>query len=274
MIALARESAAPIRDHLEYRRAVPLIKRWREWMREPDMAEAERTLGVLGGMGPLATAHFYRRLVERTSASADQDHHRVVMVSEPRVPDRTSFLLGEGEDPGPVLVQAAHRLARSGCDLIVIPCNTASVFRNEVEDAVHIPVLDWIGSTGSSIQATVEGPVGLLATSGTIAAGLYQAELAGREIEFRVPLPEAQRDAMAAIYAVKAASRATQPAIVALRSAVDMLVADGASSVLLGCTELPILVASSMWTATVPVVDPGEIAISEILDWFQTGRLA
>lgn len=93
--------------------------------RQRNARKAERTVGVLGGMGPLATADFYTKFVRLTPARTDQEHPRVFIDSNPKIPDRTAGLFGQGPDPAPALVATAQGLVRAGADVIVIPCNSA-----------------------------------------------------------------------------------------------------------------------------------------------------
>src|SRR6202171_3931552 len=134
------------------------------------------TVGVLGGMGPEASADFYRRITEHTLASRDQDHLHVLVDSDPSIPDRTAYLQGRGPDPPPALVSMARRLAAARAEILVMACNTAHTFYAEVAASVDVPLVDWVGEAarlvaGGRVPGTA---IGLLATSGTIGAGLYQ----------------------------------------------------------------------------------------------------
>ena len=106
-----------------------------------------RTVGVMGGMGPEATAAFYGSFVQRTPALVDQAHHPVIIFSDPRVPDRTEFILGQGPSPEPALLSLARKLEAAGADLIAIPCNTAHLFWKEISESVEIPVLNILEET-------------------------------------------------------------------------------------------------------------------------------
>lgn len=232
-------------------------------------------LGILGGMGPLATARFYSRLVERSSAKRDQDHPRVVVWSDPLIPDRTEFLIGTGEDPTPMLIAGATALKNAGADLVVMPCNTAAVFRTEIEHGAEIPVFDWVGAAAAAVAARTVNSVGLLATTGTVASGVYQAEFGRRSVETVVPSDRAQERLMEAIYGpagVKTVSSVSSEAIRLFESVVDDVLSVGAESILLACTELPVITNSSEASIPVPIVDPGEEAISLLLDWFDRGQ--
>src|SRR4051812_27943024 len=122
-------------------------------------------VGVLGGMGPAATVDFLRRVVAATPATRDQDHLRLLVDSNPAVPDRTAALLGAGPDPTPVLVAMARGLEAQGADLLVMPCNTASAFADGVQRAVTVPLLRWPDVVAEELLARRPGAVvGILGT--------------------------------------------------------------------------------------------------------------
>jgi aspartate racemase len=100
------------------------------------------TIGIIGGMGPLATADLYRKIIEVTPAVRDQDHLHVIIDADPTIPDRTAALLGNGPDPLPKLVAAARRLEDAGAGILIMPCNTAHAFLPVLQRAVRIPFID------------------------------------------------------------------------------------------------------------------------------------
>lgn len=211
-------------------------------MRVPE-AERRATIGILGGMGPLATADLYRKIIELTPADSDQEHIPVVIWADPRVPDRTEALLNNGEDPTPWLVRGAQALADMGADFVVIPCNTAHAFEGPLQAAVPRPMLSMIAAAADAIvrDAPQAETVGLLATSGTIAAELYQQALLERGRDVIVPDDETQeRCVMTAIRAVKA-GQAHGAATALLQEAAAELVQRGAGALLAACTEIPLI---------------------------------
>jgi aspartate racemase len=218
-----------------------------------------KTVGVIGGMGPAATADFFRRVVALTEASCDQDHLHVVIDSDPAIPDRTLALVDDGPSPVPHLVRVARRLEAMGADLVVMPCNTAHAFADEVARAVAIPLVGWVTETVAHVAARNPRPVaaGILATTGTIVSGVYQDALQAAGIAPVVPSGTEQAAVMAAIYGLKGGD-ALQPAVaLAARS----LVARGAEVLLLACTELPELELG----ADVPVVDPADVVARRVV---------
>jgi aspartate racemase len=220
-----------------------------------------RVVGILGGMGPLATAAFHRSLVLATSAAGDQDHLHVLVDSDPSIPDRTAFLLGQGDDPRPAIARAARRLVDAGAEVLVMPCNTANVFRGDIELAAGVPVVPWLDIAVEAAVGHRSEPqvIGLLATTGSIRAGVFQRLLADRGVEVIVPDKEAQRDVMDAVYGpggVKGAGRVGPPNRRRLLSAGARLTDRGAELLLLGCTELPLAVGADDPDWPAPAVDP------------------
>ena len=200
--------------------------------------EPMKTIGVIGGMGPAATVDFLRRIVEATSASRDQDHLRVLTDCDPSIPDRTDWILDRGPDPTPQLCASARSLERWGADFLVMPCNSASVCAPSIAAVIDIPLLDWPGIAADGTLARHDGPVGVLATTGTIAAGTYQRSFARRGTDILIPAPDDQLRVSAAIDAVKQDGPWSHVALEYVIAAGDSLAAAGARTLLLACTEL------------------------------------
>jgi len=204
------------------------------------MKEA-RVLGVLGGMGPLAGATFMQRLTLLTPAERDQDHIPAILWSDPRVPDRTAARIAGGEDPLPALLRGIRGLEAAGCGAIAIPCNTAHGWFDAMQAATRLPILHIVEATADELLrlGIAAGPVGLLATKGTLAMRLYQQRLEGRGYECLVP-PEEEMDraVMPSIDLVKA--NKVTAAYAPLAEAAQRLIARGAKAVVLGCTEIPL----------------------------------
>lgn len=228
--------------------------------REPQMMASgpgarRATIGILGGMGPLATADLYRKIVESTSAEVDQEHIPVVIWGDPRVPDRGDALLRGGEDPTPWLVHGGRALAAMGADFIVMPCNTAHAFLPRVQPGVERPILSMIDAAVDAVLTRQPGAavVGLLATSGTIASEVYQCALRDRGLDAIVPDDDAQqRNVMEAILAIKA-GRGGEGAAKLLADAARELVERGAEALLAACTEIPLVLRQEHVSA--PLID-------------------
>ncbi|MBL3686347.1 amino acid racemase [Leucobacter zeae] len=227
-------------------------------------------IGVLGGMGPAATADFYAKIVQSTPAQRDQDHPRTLIWSDPSIPDRTGALLASGPHPGPHLAAGARILERSGADVISVPCNTAHAFLPEIRAAVGIPVLDMVIETRDRVLDML-GPgarAGLLATDGTIRARLYEQAFAQRGEPLLVPAADEQARVMEAIRQVKG-DPGSAVAAQALCAAVAELAERGAGVVIAGCTEIPVALAGAVGLA-VPVVDSTEVLAQAVVRWALT----
>lgn len=222
-----------------------------------------RVLGVLGGMGPLATVDFLRKLLEATPARNDQEHLPVVVSAIPQVPDRTAAFFGRGESPLPALRASAQRLVDAGASGIVMPCNTAHLWFEELQAGLPLPVLHLVDAAlDATAAALLDGsrpleahdaaraqPVGLLATEATVHSGLYTRRRPG-EVRWVLPRPEEQAQWITpGIAAIKAGQH--DHGRVLLQRALQALHQRGAGVVLLGCTEIPLVIAESQ-----PADDP------------------
>jgi aspartate racemase len=220
-----------------------------------DDTDRRAVIGILGGMGPLATADLYTKIIQLTPASVDQEHIPVIMHADPRVPDRSTALLHGGEDPTPWLVGGARALAEQGATFIVMPCNTAHAFLPEVQPEVDRPFLSMIDAAADAVGrvAPEASVVGVLATSGTLASEIYQQALRDRRLDAIVPDETAQTEqVMAAIAAVKRGELGDGPTAL-LAAAAQGLVARGAQALIAACTEIPLVLRPR--DVSVPLVD-------------------
>ena len=199
----------------------------------------EKVVGILGGMGPEATAVFLHRLVQLTPAHHDQEHLKILVVNNPKIPDRVEYIEGNGLSPVPALVETARDLVRLGAEIIAIPCNTAHYFWREVQDSVPIPVLNIISETVARIaeQLDAGSKVGVLATQATADHGLYQRSLRALGLEGIAPDPAHQVRVTKAIACIKQ-NRDRQAAAYFLEPCLTHLQARGIQVVIFGCTEL------------------------------------
>lgn len=222
----------------------------------------KKTIGIIGGMGPLATADLFRKIVVHTDAACDQEHLHVLIDCNTNIPDRTAALLHGGADPVPELTQSARRLAAMGAEGLVMPCNTAHGFYPAVAQAVDVPVLHMIELTRDALRRRGVTCAGLLATDGTVETGVYQKCFDGSGITLITPEREGQAAVMDVIYnGVKAGD--TTHDVSAFRRACEGLLAQGAQTLILGCTELP--PAFEMYALDYPAVDPTlELALGAI----------
>ena len=196
-------------------------------------------LGVLGGMGPAATAYFYDLLVDMTDASCDQDHLDTLIYSDASIPDRTAYIVGEStESPGPVLAADAHMLESCGCSIIAIPCNTSHYFLKDVTDAVSIPVLNIIELAVAGCKRQGAKHIGVLCTDGTRKTGLYEIACQKQGLTCFYPDQSLQEISERIIYDyVKAGKTAPDDLMDKL---LEALFSDHCDAVIMGCTELSI----------------------------------
>lgn len=226
-------------------------------------------------MGPAATVELYARLTAAVAASTDQEHPRILIDSQGRVPDRTLALTAGGEDPLPYLLDSVRRLEGAGATLLVMPCNTAHAYLPALLDATDVPFVDMVGATldelgRRAVSSEAAGPVALLATDGTVRVGLYQRAADERGIPMLVPEADVQRLLMDAIGRVKAGD--LDGAAAPFHAAVAQVTHAGATSVLLGCTELSVLAVRA--PATLPAVDPLDVLVATALDRLGVARRA
>lgn len=206
------------------------------------MPDNVRTLGVLGGLGPMATVYFMEMVTRLTRADADQQHIPMIVISDPTTPDRTAFILGKSDaDPLPRMIENAKRLETAGAELLVMPCNTAHYFYDAICAAVGVPMLNIIRETVGYAKKRVPGltKLGILATEGTLKAGSYQQACRDAGIEGVEPGSRDRRLLMRIIYdQVKAGKPVDSDCFMDL---VDRMRAKGCQAVVLGCTELSVI---------------------------------
>lgn len=201
-------------------------------------------VGILGGMGPLATAYFYEKVIKLTCADKDQDHIPLIINNIPDVPDRTKAI--ESRDYEPVLEKledGINQLQSSGCTKIACTCNTAHFFLRILSEKMQIPIIDMIELTGDHIlnkfNSKCENLTAIFATDGTIKSCLYQSALDIRGVPFYVPNNDEQKLVMTQIYDCIKAGRPYNADLW------DQLIASvkekGVTSIIMGCTELSVI---------------------------------
>jgi aspartate racemase len=228
---------------------------------------ADKVLGVLGGMGPLASAQFMLRLTLLTPATRDQDHIPAVLWSDPRVPDRTVARLGGGADPLPALLRGIRGLEAAGCGAIAIPCNTAHGWFASMQAATALPILHIVDAAEAELRrlGVSPGPIGLMGTAATLEMRLYQERLDAHGWSCLTPdAAEMARLVSPAIALVKA-NRVAQ-AHAPLAEMARTLVARGARAVLLGCTEIPLGIAAGP-ALPFPVCDSIDALARAAIGW-------
>lgn len=215
----------------------------------------KKSIGILGGMGPLATADLMEKITMLTEASCDAEHIRIFVDSNPAIPDRTEAILYGGADPLPEMTSALRNLEKCKADCIIMPCNTAHAFLPQLQNLTDIPFLSMIDVTAKRCAEAYPGRTGcLLSTSGTIASGLYNDTMERYGVSPIIPDNEEMRTLMYLIYDVVKASRPLEPETERWTGLLKRLKLKGAEYFILACTELPILAEKLGCPA--PFVDP------------------
>ena len=216
-----------------------------------------KTIGIIGGMGPLATCDFFEKIVRMTDASCDSDHIPILIDCNPRIPDRADAILRGGEDPVPEMVKSARRLVREGASVLVMGCNTAYYFYDQVSAELPVPLINMPEETAKGALRLGYKKVGLMATDGTVWSGLYNREFEKFGIELLIPSPEGQKSVMKMVYdGIKAGNAGFDPG--PFIDVANDFMKRGAEAVILGCTELPI--AFNMYNIDIPYLDPAVFA--------------
>lgn len=217
----------------------------------------KRSIGIIGGMGPMATLDLFRKVLESTDAHNDAEHIRIYMDCHTGIPDRTKAILAGGESPVPHILESSQKLAAMGADFLLIPCNTSHYFYDEIAAGSPVPVMHMIRETAATLKREGVTCVGLLATDGTVQAGVYQKELELAGIQTVCPDADGQREVMRLIYdGVKAGADSFDTTL--LEQELQRMREAGAQRIVLGCTELPIAFANYD-IAVNDTVDPTDI---------------
>jgi aspartate racemase len=196
-----------------------------------------KALGVIGGMGPAATAHFYHLLTSMADAGADQEHPEVIIISRPWIPDRTSYITGKSsKSPVGPIIETGRELTAMGASYIAIPCVTSHFFFSELEAAVEAPIVNMVRETAARLARDKVRSAGLMATDGAIFGGMFQKELGALGIRAVLPPPKMQAGVMDLIYNnIKAGKPLDTELFLAVASG---LMESGAETIVLACTEL------------------------------------
>lgn len=216
-----------------------------------------KTIGIIGGLGPLAGVHFYRRLVELTPAQSDEDHIPVALVSDPTIPSRIAHLSGHGHSPLQKLIEVCDKLVQVGVGVIVLPSTTTSIYQEQLAQKVPVPILSLIDQVADVISSQGCRRIGVLGTTPTRTFAVYENAFCARGITAVYPDDDSQAEVMTVIRAVKggridpvsndpvAGNTGNRDVLASLMARIVEIAsrpwADSLDGILLGCTELPIL---------------------------------
>jgi aspartate racemase len=225
-----------------------------------------KILGILGGMGPLATVDLFKKIVESTDADCDQEHIRIIIDNNTSIPDRAEFLLNGGISPYKNLLESALRLKDNGVDYIIMPCNTAHYFYEDLKNAVNIPFLSMIEETAKYLKKmfSLEKKIGLLATEGTCKLKIYHNILEKYGIEVSVPTDFYQKSVTDAIYNLK--SGIYQKNFDGFYETIETMKNFEVNRFILGCTELPVLFQK--YNLNINSISPTNILAESVIHLF------
>lgn len=199
-----------------------------------------KTLGIIGGLGPMASAYLLQLIIEMTDAKTDQEHLDVILFDRPQVPDRTAHILDPAKpSPLPSMRDTAQTLERLGAGVICAPCVTSHCFYPELAASVSVPFLHMVEEAGRELLAAGKKRAGILATTGTVKMGLFQKALESAGVEWAIPGEAGQRLVMSLIYEdIKAGRPANMGKF---QRASEELFDQGCDCLILGCTELSLV---------------------------------
>ena len=201
-----------------------------------------KTLGVLGGIGPLASVYFTDLIVNMTEAEKDQEHLPLFMYNDVFIPDRTDYILGKSDvNPLPYIVEGIGILEKVGCDYAAMTCNTAHYFYDEIQKSVNIPVINMVEAAVEYAKDQISSvrKIGILATDGTVKSGVYEKVIKKHGLECEVPSDENQKEVMNIIYnQVKAGNKVN---LYGFMNIIEELRDKGCDAIILGCTELSVI---------------------------------
>lgn len=225
----------------------------------------KKVLGIIGGMGPLATMELLKKIILLTDAKSDQEHIHILIDNNTSIPDRTSYIVGLGENPLTYLIESAQKLERMGADYLIMPCNTAHYFYKQIVQNINIPFLNMIEETLKYISKTnvSEKKIGLLATEGTGNTGIYDEVFNQYGIKILKPSKDKQIYVTEFIYDIKKGKENLD--LIGFYQTVDELNHQGANVLILGCTELS--VGYDLYKLKGNYVDPLEILAIQAIDF-------
>ncbi|ENL8514066.1 aspartate/glutamate racemase family protein [Providencia rettgeri] len=226
----------------------------------------KKILGMLGGMGPGATADAFIKLINNTHASKDQEHIPIIIVSLPDIPDRTENIIYNGPSPLPAMIHSLKILESAGVSCIIMPCNTAHYWYEDLKKEININFISIIDAACKKIIEDNVKKVALLATTATIHTKLYQEKLNVNNIECIVPDEVNQYKIMQSIILYKSGDLAKAREL--LYPYISQLKSRGIDKFVMGCTEIPLILDELSKNNPEDFIDATEALIKEAINWY------
>lgn len=224
-------------------------------------------IGVLGGMGPAATVDLFNKFVTFTAANNDQEHIPLIISSIPDIPDRTKALMHDGKSPLPVMQDYLKRLEYAGAECIIIPCNTAHFWFSELKECCDVDMLSIVETTMNEVVASGKKHIGLLATNATLYMGLYQESIEKRGLECIRPDEDSQFNVMESIYKLKSGDIKLAEELITEQA--EKLFQQGAEVIVLGCTEVPVILAKAVKNNPEKYIDSTGSLVRAGIKWYE-----
>ncbi|MEH7123844.1 amino acid racemase [Bacillus sp. JJ1532] len=199
----------------------------------------KKSLGVIGGMGPMATSVFFEKVIENTVANSDQEHINMVILNHATLPDRTSVIINKKEELFLNAVAKDMKLLEAACvEHIAIPCNTSHFFYNQMQEMTSIKIINMVDETCKEIHRKHgdHSKVAILATNGTVSSGIYRQGCQNYKMELHIPDEVSQEQVMNTIYNIKSDLKVDTAAIEQI--IMDLIYRENCCCVILACTEL------------------------------------
>jgi aspartate racemase len=220
------------------------------------------TAGVLGGLGPQATVDFMAKLIAATNARCDQDHIPLLINHNPKIPDRHQALSGAAPSVGPELAAMAQRLEGAGADFLVMICNTAHAYSDDIRAAVNIPFISIIDVVMDAVATRPATSVGIMAAQGCLQAQLYQQALTQRNYEPIVWSDSELATFMQLVYRIKAGERDADITTAMEKLAASLAFA-GADVLISGCTEIPLFLNAD--NSPLPILSSTDLLVERTI---------
>lgn len=225
-----------------------------------------RVIGIIGGMGPEATVDLYMKIIKETKVEKEQDHFRVIIDSNPKIPDRTKAILGDGESPLNAMLEMGKGLEKLGVDLCCIPCITAHYFIEELQEKLSFKILNALEEVNIYLKENHPKvkDIGILATMGTISTQMFNKYLPDFNIIY--PDEKTQKEkVMEAIYGVEGIKRGYLEGkpLIYLQEAARELIEKGAEIIIGGCTEVTLILKTNHIDRL--LIDPMDILAKKLV---------